>query len=77
MWHIENPFKVFNYVYTFDKSKDYNFLAIIGEDKYFSFPEVDRHAIERIPEISILDKNIKNPDNPAIMKRVKVITFSR
>lgn len=77
MWHIENPFKVFNYVYTFDKSKDFNFFAIIGEDKYLSLPEVDRQAIERIPEISILDKNIKNPDNPAIMKRVKVITFSR
>lgn len=77
MWHIQNPFKTFNYVYTFDKNKQFNFLAIIAESKYLSFPNEDRQALENIPQIKISDKMIKDPNNPAIMRKAKVITFSR
>lgn len=47
------------------------------KDSFANSYSLSDEAIERIPEISILDKNIKSPDNPAIMKRVKIITFSR
>ncbi|MGM9636670.1 MAG: NgoPII family restriction endonuclease [Eubacteriales bacterium] len=77
MWHIENPFRVFRYVYTFDNEKDFNFLAIIGEEKYLSFPDEDRNALESEVGISIEDKEINDPDNPALTKKVKVITFAR
>lgn len=77
MWHIENPYKVFKYVYQFDGSKNFNFLAIINDNKYNSFPLEDRNEIENISGISIIDKTIKNPNNPALLKKVKVITFAR
>lgn len=77
MWHIENPFKVFQYAYVFSKESDFNFLAIMNEGKYLSFPEEDRQKIESINGITINNSLVKSPDNPANMDRVKVITFAR
>ena len=31
MWHIENPFTVFNYVYKLDTSKSFNLMAILNK----------------------------------------------
>lgn len=77
MWHIENPFRVFNYVYEFDFQKEFNFLAIIDTDKYQSFPKEDIEKIESEKGITVVEKEIKNPNNPAVLKRVKIITFAR
>ncbi|MCH5151628.1 MAG: NgoPII family restriction endonuclease [Clostridiales bacterium] len=77
MWHIENPFRVFKYAYKFNATKDFNFLAIIGVEKYESFPQEDRKKIESEQGININYKTIKDPNNPAIMKNVVVITFAR
>ena len=77
MWHIENPFRVFRYAYEFDTTKDFNFLAIINCEKYKSFPKIDRNKIENEPGIKIEVKKIKDPNNPATMKDVVVITFAR
>ncbi len=77
MWHIENPFRVFRYVYQFDDTKEFNFLAIIGTEKYMSFPKADRVMIESESGINIKFKEVKDPNNPANIKKVVVITFSR
>lgn len=77
MWHIENPFKVFQQTYDFDTTADFNFLAIINEEKYLTFPEEDRKNLEGITAISIRNSSVKSPDNPAIMENVKIITFAR
>lgn len=77
MWHIENPFRVFRYTYEFDLTKAFNFLAIINLKKYESFPKADRIKIESEPGIRIRFMEIKDPNNPAIMKNVVVITFAR
>ncbi|MBQ8742514.1 MAG: NgoPII family restriction endonuclease [Clostridia bacterium] len=77
MWHIQNPFHTFNYIYEFNKEATFNFLAIINEKKYASFPKEDRNRLEEEAGIKIVEKNIKNPNNPALLKKVKVITFSR
>lgn len=77
MWHIENPFRVFNYTYKFDDSKSFNFVAIISLEKYNSFPKSDRIKIEQESQICIKFCEIKDPNNPAIMKDVVVITFAR
>ena len=77
MWHIENPFKVFKYAYQFDNNKSFNFVAIINVDKYQSFPEEDRKLIEQESGITIKNVEIKNPNNPATLKKAVVITFSR
>lgn len=33
MWHIKNPFKVFDYVYTRDKSAKFNFMCLVDSEK--------------------------------------------
>lgn len=77
MWHIENPFRVFRNAYSFQNEKSFNFLSIIGRDKYESMPITDREIIENEKEIKIEYKTIKDPSNPAILKNVVVITFAR
>lgn len=77
MWHIESPFKVFSYIHSLDKEKDFTLTAIINKNKYNSFPEEDRKAFEAVKGISITDSKIKDPNNPANRKDVKVIIFAK
>ena len=78
MWGIENPVKVFSYIYTPQNAK-FNFAAVINAEKYNSFPEDDRAYIENLADESfaITDVKIKTPDNPSILRAAKLITFSR
>lgn len=75
MWGIENPWRVFNYVYKRDLSKSFNFMCIINEEKWNEFSntrlldEIDKE------EFSISDVKIKNPDNPAKLVNAKLITY--
>ena len=77
MWHIEHPNKVFKYLNTKNES-DFNLNSLILEDKYNSFPELDRLNLEKIsnPNFSIEDVQIKSPNNPAKLLKAKLITFS-
>ena len=80
MWQIENPLKVFADVYQTDDSKDFNMMALINFDKYFSFKESDLNELEKLEKednlLSIKDVKIKNPDNPEQLRDAKLITFS-
>ncbi len=77
MWSIENPFKVFNYIYERDFSKKFNFMCVIRETKYSSFE--NKSLIEKcagnIKGFNIADVKIKNPNNPAHLEKAKLITF--
>lgn len=77
MWGIENPFKVFNYVFEIDTKKSFNFMSIINLEKYRSFPNI--YELERLSDVNenlnINDVKIKNPNNPAQLKEAKLITF--
>lgn len=78
MWGIENPFNVFKYVYQKDYSKNFNFMSIINNDKYYSFDnykELEELCIIK-SELSIKNVKIKNPNNPAQLKNAKLITFT-
>lgn len=77
MWSIENPFKVFQYVYERDFSKNFNFMCIINEEKYFSFDNISllENSIGRVKGFDITSVNIKDPNNPARLQRAKLITF--
>lgn len=77
MWHIENPFRVFHYVYNRNEEKDFHFFAVINENKYMSFPIHDRKSLEAESDILIRRCGVKNPNNPALIKDVVVITFER
>lgn len=78
MWGIENPFSVFNYIYKRDYSKRFNFMALINNDKYYTF---DNYLIleglcGKIEGLKIADVKIKNPNNPAQLKNAKLITYT-
>lgn len=77
MWHIENPLKVFNYVFKKDVGKDFTFISIINDEKFKTFSNADRllNLIEQTDGAKISDIFIKEPDNPAKIKKAKLITY--
>jgi len=77
MWGIENPFKVFNYIFDRDNTKKFNFMAIINNEKYETFTnryKIEKMAIEN-SKLLITDVKIKNPNNPAKLNSAKLITY--
>jgi len=78
MWGIENPFSVFDYVYKRDYSKKFNFMALINNEKYYSFDNYStlEEMCENIVGLNIADIKIKNPNNPAQLKEAKLITYT-
>lgn len=77
MWHIKNPFVVFRDYYEFDSKSDFSLLAIIDNDKYYSFPEKDRIFLESIEDIQVKSIDIPDPNNPAKLIAAKLITFTK
>lgn len=77
MWGIENPFQVFKYVFERDFTKSFNFMAIINFDKYNSFNNTEKleQMVAINSKLSISDIKIKNPDNPAQLKKAKLISI--
>jgi hypothetical protein len=79
MWQIENPVKVFSYVHTSPTDKEFTLMALINTDKYLSFDSQTRADFEKLtqtcPALTMLDVQIKTPDNPARLKNAKLITF--
>ena len=78
MWGIENPFSVFDYVYKRDYSKKFNFMALINNEKYYSFDNylTLEKLCRTIDGLNITDVKIKNPNNPAQLKEAKLITYT-
>lgn len=77
MWGIENPWKVFEYVYKRDHSNKFNFMCIINMSKWNTLNNVDiLKILEReYKTFNVKDIKIKNPDNPAELKGAKLITY--
>lgn len=79
MWSIANPFKVFNYLYQRDFERPFNLMCLINLEKYQSFNNTEdiEQLVGQVPNFSIADVMIKNPNNPAQLKPAKLITFKR
>ena len=77
MWGIENPWKVFRYVYDRDMTKEFTFMSIINENKWKTFTNADEliNLSKCIPSLSIENVKIKDPDNPAKLNNAKLISF--
>ena len=77
MWHIENPWKVFNYVYSRNFQAEFNFMAIVRLEKWLTFD--NREELLRLqidyPTLKVIDVKIKNPDNPAKLNDAKLIAY--
>jgi hypothetical protein len=77
MWHIDNPNKIFDYLYEFDDEANFQVICLMKTDKYNSMPQEDRTMVEDLnnDNIIIQDVMIKNPNNPIQLIDAKLITF--
>lgn len=77
MWHIENPTKIFNYLYRYDETKSFQLICLMKKKKYESLPLADRQIIENLnnPNVSVSDVRIKNPNNPVQLVDGKLLVF--
>ena len=79
MWHIQNPIKTFSYVYKRNEKAKFNLMSIINEDKLYNSFSNDFEELVKISNknsnLRIIDIYIKNPNNPAKLKKSKLITF--
>lgn len=73
MWHIDNPSKIFNYIYDYDEDSKFQLICLIRKEKYETFPIADREAIEKLQLIK--NVKIKNPDNPINLIDAKLFVF--
>jgi len=65
MWEIENPLRVFSYVYKFNRNRDFSLAALMTKEKYDTFPEEDRAALKNESHVRTSPVKIKDPNNPA------------
>jgi hypothetical protein len=79
MWFIQHPIHVFDYIYDLDKSKEFNLMVLINEDKISQFNNFEKlvDMIQTYPSLEIKDVQIKNPNNPAQLRNAKLITYSK
>lgn len=79
MWGIENPWKVFNYVYMRDMSKKFTFMCIINESKWNTLNNIQEltDLVQVTNGLSVTDIRIKNPDNPAQLNNAKLVCFNQ
>ena len=75
MWIIENPSKVFRYLYEYDKDVKFQLIALMKSSKYDSFSNEDKVSLEANKDITIQDVKIKNPNNPANLIDSKLLVF--
>jgi hypothetical protein len=77
MWHIENPTKIFNYLYSYDETKSFQLICLMKKEKYESLPLADRQTIENLnnPNVSVSDVKIKNPNNPVQLMDSVLLLF--
>ncbi|WP_323591892.1 NgoPII family restriction endonuclease [Aliarcobacter butzleri] len=77
MWHIENPTKIFNYLYKYDETKSFQLICLMKKEKYESLPLADRQIIENLnnQNVSVSDVRIKNPNNPVQLVDGKLLVF--
>ena len=79
MWQIEHPARVFDYVVPKQKKIDFNVNVIMLKEKYDSFPQADRKAIEKSisPSFTMSDVEIKSPNNPAKFIKAKLLRYAK
>ncbi len=77
MWHIENPWKVFDYVYGRNFQAEFNFVCIIDSEKWLTLNNREELVMlqEDYPALKVTDVKIKNPDNPAKLLDAKLIRY--
>lgn len=73
MWDIMNPARVYANICPVDLNNKFSLFALMREAKYNSFDGKDIDAIESNKSITASTEQIKDPNNPAKLLKVKVI----
>lgn len=77
MWHVKNPYTIFENKFDFDEDNEFNFGAIINKDKWESLN--NKNALVELSRkndnISIQTSSIKDPNDPKKLKDVVVIKY--
>ena len=79
MWHIENPWKVFSYIYQRNLAADFNLMCVINLEKWNCLENRQKffELQKTFPALKIFDVKIKNPDNPAKLNNAKLICYEK
>ena len=75
MWMIENPIRVFSYIYRLDSKQPFSLAAIMTKTKFDSFSQEDISAINSDTRIKSKIVKVKNPNNPAELMDAELITL--
>ena len=78
MWHIENPWRVFSYVYKRNPQAEFNFMCFINLGVWTTLSNREEliNLQKDYPTFQIVNTQIKNSDNPAEFRDAKLITYS-
>lgn len=78
MWGIENPFTLFRDLYSIEPDGTFDLLVLIGREKYLSLDNRQRLEIlsEHTKGLSLIDAKVREPNNPAQLRDVKLITYT-
>ena len=77
MWHIENPWRVFDYVYQRNFQAEFNFMCLISAEKWArlkNYTEIIKLQ-KSYPTLNVVDVKVNDPDNPAKLKAAKLIHY--
>lgn len=77
MWHIQNPIKVFEYIFKINLDYDFQLITLINDEKLKQFPKSDISRILSLEKkgFSYQDVKIKDPNNPAKLINSKVFIY--
>lgn len=77
MWGIAHPFRVFNYIYSYDPNCCFEMMVIVPKNKFESF-ENNKSLIKESStnkNLTIKDCKVKDPNNTVKLIDVKLITY--
>ena len=79
MWQIENPRRVFSYIYQRSEDSVLDLVCLIPTDKYESFSTESKNRLQGLSlsdrSLLIEDVNVRNPNNPALLIQCKFIHY--
>ena len=75
MWIIENPSKVFEYIYQHNQSAKFQMVILMKKRKFDSFSSESKSILNSVNNLEIKDIKIKNPNNPANLIEAVLITY--
>ncbi len=75
MWLLQPPFKVFDYVHTYEGNKKFQCFAIIPKAKFDGFTNKSIEQLEKVDGVLFTDIKVNDPDNPVNLIECKLITF--